>query len=273
MKRLLLFVLLAMGCAAVDPVVVIASDQSPTSLATDGTYVVWTNRTGEVMRVPVAGGAPERVAFANDPSGVAIASGDVLFAAKDGVWKNDALVAPARGAWSVAADASRVFWTTSTTAGPVMTCPLDGACVPAKLAGGDASFAIAIDETHVYWSDWNAIWTCALEGCGGAPKPLAAVAGHVALAIDDSRIYWAIGDVILACDKRACGEPTVVATHQTNVTALASDGAHLYWLGSSAVMRDGVPIAGLGSPGVALALDGKNVWVATSDRVVKIPKT
>src|SRR6185295_6231916 len=200
MKRLLL-ALFALGCSAPEGVVVIASDQSPTSLATDGTYVVWANRTGEIMRVATAGGEPERIATASEPSGVAIASGDVLFAAKDGVWKNDALVAPARGAWSVAANASHMFWTTNTTAGPVMTCPLEGACIPAQLAGGDASFAIAVDDTNVYWSDWNAIWTCPLDGCVGAAKPLAAVAGHVSLAVGATRIFWASNDVILSCDK------------------------------------------------------------------------
>jgi len=222
------------------------------------------------MRVSVSGGEPERVALANEPAGVALASGDVLFAAKDGVWKNDALVASASGAWSVAASASRVFWTTNTTAGPVMTCLFDGTCTPAQLAGGDASFAIAVDQANVYWSDWNAIWTCPSDGCVGSPKPLAAVAGHVSLAVDASRVYWAIGDVILSCDKHDCGEPTIVATHQTNVAALASDGAHLYWITASVVVRDGEEIAPLDSPGVAMALDGKNVWVATSDRVVKI---
>ena len=272
MKRLFLAVF-AIGCAApVDEAVVIASDQSPTSLATDGTSVVWTNRTGEVMRVSVTGGAPERVAFASEPAGVTLASGDVLFTAKDGVWKNDALVAPADGAWSIAANASRMFWTTNTTAGPVMTCARGDACVPAKLAGGDSSFAIAMDDANVYWSDWNAIWTCPSQGCVGAPEPLAAVAGHVSLAVDAARIYWAMSDVIFACDKHACGDPAVIATRQANVTALASDGEHLYWLASAALVRDGETLATFETPGVALALDGKNVWVATSDRVVKIAK-
>ncbi|HEX4512470.1 MAG TPA: hypothetical protein VGH87_00730 [Polyangiaceae bacterium] len=275
MKWLLFGALFTVGCASQDDVV-IASAQSPTSLATDGTWVVWTNRTGEVMRVSTAGGAAERIALADAPTNVAIASGDVFFTAKDGVWKNDTLVAPAEGAWSVAANASRVFWTTNTIAGPVMTCPLGGACTPAQLAGGDASFAIAIDETNVYWSDWNAIWTCPIGGCTSEPTPLAAVAGHVALAVDASRIYWAMSDVILACDKHACIEPVIVATHQTsapeNAIALASDGAHLYWLAATALVRDGEIIATLDSPGVALAVDGENVWVATSDRVVKIAK-
>jgi hypothetical protein len=272
MKRLLL-ALFAVGCATpLDAAVVIASDQSPTSLASDGTHVVWTNRTGEVMRVAVEGGVAERVAFASEPTGVTLASGDVLFTAKDGVWKNDALVAPAQGAWSVAANASHVFWTTNTTAGPVMTCSLAGSCVPAQLAGGDASFAIAMDDTNVYWSDWNAIWTCPSDGCVGVPTPLAAVAGHVALAVDASRIYWAMSDVIFSCDKHACGEPTIVATKQSNVTALAADGEHLYWLTSTGVVSDGKLLAPLDSPGVALATDGKFVWVATSDRVVKIRK-
>lgn len=231
---------------------------------------MWTNRTGEVMRVAVSGGQPERVAIANEPAGVAIASGDVLFTAKDGVWKNDALLAPAQGAWSVAASASHVFWTTNATAGPVMTCARGGSCTPAQLAGGDASFSIATDATNVYWSDWNAIWTCPLDGCVGSPMPLAAVAGHVSLAVDQARIYWAIEGVILSCDKHACGEPAIVATRQTNVTALASDGAHLYWLTASAVVRDGEMLTSLDAPGVALATGGKNVWVATSDRVVKI---
>ena len=77
--------------------------------------------------------------------------------------------------------------------------------------------------------------------------------------------------MILSCDKHDCGEPTIIATHQ-NVRALASDGAHLYWLTDSAVVRDGERLATLDSPGVALALDAENVWVATSDRVVKIAK-
>ena len=266
----LFLALFALGCGAADRDVVIASDQSPTSLATDGTHVVWTNRTGEIMRVSVTGGEPERVAMADEPAGVTLASGDVLFTAKDGVWKNDRLVAPARGAWSIAADASHFFWTTNTTAGPVMTCPLDDACIPAKLAGGDASFAIVVDEANVYWSDWNAIWTCPLEGCIGAAEPLAAVAGHVSLAVGATRIFWASNDVILSCDKHACAEPTLVAAHQTGATGLAADVEHVYWLTTSSVVRDGETLAPLDSPGVALALDGKNVWVATSDRVVKI---
>ncbi len=275
MKRLLFAALFTIGCAPPDDVV-IASDQSPTSLATDGTWVVWTNRTGDVMRVSASGGAPERIAFADAPTSVAIVSGDVLFAAKDGVWKNDTLVAPAEGAWSVAANGTRVFWTTNTTAGPVMTCALHGGCTPARLAGGDASFAIAMDETNVYWSDWNAIWTCPIEGCTAEPTPLAAVAGHVSLAVDASRIYWAMNDVVLACDKHACGEPAIIATRQTNApkneSALASDGEHLYWLAGASVVRNGEVIATLDAPCVALALDAENVWVATSDRVVKIRK-
>jgi hypothetical protein len=267
------FALAAPACTAPSGAVVLASGQSPTSLATDGANVYWTNRTGDVMKIATSGGAPERIAVVTDPTAIAVSGGDVLVAARDGVWKNAVLAAPASDAAAIAAHGERVFWTTNATAGPVMTCALAD-CVVARLAGGDASFAIATDDANVYWSDWNAIWTCPLEGCSGAPKPLAAVSGHVAIAVDDAKVYWAYADegVVLSCDKHSCTEPSIVATKQTGATALASDGTHLYWLTSSTVMRDDGELTALDAPGVALALDDQNVYVAAGDRVVKISK-
>ena len=275
MKSLLVAAFFALACASPDGAVELAAGQSPTSLATDGKSVVWTNARGDVMRVSVDGGPTERVAFADAPGGVVIASGDVLFTTSDGVWKNDARFAFSRGAHAIATTASRVFWTTSETAGPLMTCALDS-CSPSELAGGDASFAIAVDDTSVYWSDWNAIWTCPLDGCDAARKPLAAVAGPAPLTVDSSRVYWTIAGDVLACDKRDCTIPAVIATRQAGASAIASDGEHVYWVTSTTLVRADstgpTELAALDSPGVALALDGKNVYVATRDRVMKIAK-
>src|SRR5688572_28031779 len=57
--------LLATACTtpAPRPDTVLASGQAgPSALATDGTHLYWTNTTGgELMRMPLAGGTPERI--------------------------------------------------------------------------------------------------------------------------------------------------------------------------------------------------------------------
>jgi hypothetical protein len=233
-----------------------------------------------VMKVATSGGIPERIARIAGPTSIAVSGVDVLVVARDGVWKNGSLFAPASDAAMISTKGARVFWTTNATAGPVMTCALAD-CVAARLAGGDASFAITTDDTCVYWTDRNAIWACPLEGCSGAPEALAAIAGPVALAVDDANVYWAYADegLVFSCDKRACREPSIVATKQTGATAVASDGAYVYWLTATAVMRRALSGVGapealetLDAPGVAMSVSEHDLWVATGDRVVKIAK-
>jgi hypothetical protein len=287
MRGLLFAAALGVGCSAAPRVVVLADGQSPSSLAVHDGRVYWTNTDG-VMSCAAAGcDAPSRIARADAPSSIAVSDAGVYFTAAGAVWRaldGDVRVLESKNdAWAVALGPSQVYWTTNATAGPVLACPLDGcASAPTHVAGGDASFAIATDDTSVYWSDWNAVWTCAFEGCTNA-TPLAAVAGHVALAVDDANVYWAYADegVIFSCSKRACLEPTVVATHQPGTTALASDGARLYWTTKTDVMRCSASacatpesIAALDAPATkgAIALDAASVYFVSGDRVEKTDK-
>ena len=306
MKTTLISALLAGVVACSAPVagpVELASGQSPTSLATDGANVYWTNADGDVMKCAAAGCDEHPTRVATSPAAPArlAVSADAVYWTAGGVWRAPIVggeatrFGDASDAFGVALASDRVYWTTNATKGPVMTCPSSGCDSPAELAGGDSSFAIAADDASVYWSDWNAIWTCPLSDCGGAPKPLAAVAGHVALAIDDANVYWAYDDegLVLACAKAGCGgEPTVIATHQNHPNALASDGIDVYWTSDDGVLRCAAPRARAVPPvadpatGCAdqptvlatppardVALDATHVYFASADAIWTLAKT
>jgi hypothetical protein len=310
MRSALLLAWALLGCSApASSLVELAAGQSPSSITSDGVNVYWTNSknsSGDVMKCDVAGCGerPTRLAVAGAPAGIAVSGSDVYFTdvAAGAVSKTPiaggevSRIGVANDPWGITLAGGRVFWTTNATRGPVMACP-EGGCVgaPANLAGGDASFAIATDGANVYWSDWNAIWSCPLEGCvggsaeggtpqlgSGTPTAIAAASGHVALAVDDANVYWAYADegVVLSCKKRGCGEPVVVATHQEGASALASDGAHVYWITDKSVMACATTgcatgpteLASLDAPGGGLALDATSIYFWSGDRIFKLAK-
>ena len=188
MKTTLISALFAGVVACSAPVagpVLLASGQSPTSLATDGANVYWTNADGDVMKCAAAGCDERPTRLATSPAAPArlAVSADAVYWTAGGVWRapiaggEATRFGDASDAFGVALAPGRVYWTTNATKGPVMTCPSSGCGSPAELAGADSSFAIAADDASVYWSDWTAIWTCPLSGCvattvGSPPHPL-----------------------------------------------------------------------------------------------------
>jgi hypothetical protein len=79
---------LAAACTSgLRPETVLASGQAgPSSLASDGAFLYWTNRSGgQVMRMPLAGGTPEqRASGQNQPQGIALSATHVYWANRGG---------------------------------------------------------------------------------------------------------------------------------------------------------------------------------------------
>jgi hypothetical protein len=187
-------------------------------IAVDETNVYWTNDA--VMKVPKAGGTP-----------LTLATGDLTLS-KHGI----------------AVNSTDVYWAEFNYAcggtdqpcspglGRVMRVPVGGgtpSVVASRQSGADS---IALDATHVYWTNYNEGTVMSVPLAGGKPTTLAS--GQVAMndiTVDATSVYWtkyvdfgshngAVMKVALAG-----GTPVTLASAQTP-TGIAVDDTSLYWL-------------------------------------------
>lgn len=188
------------------PIVIAGALVSPEAIAIDKTNVYFTSYIADrklraLMKVPLAGGTPTRLAMADMgvPS-LAIADGSVLLSAwgDQSVLKvatADGAVAPIatgqRHAYGVAVDGARVIWTARDPTGrSILAAPLGGG-PPIVLASGQRDVAvIAADAGVVYWSSGDEI----VKLTSGAQNPLPvtrAPAHPLALVVGDGRVFFA----------------------------------------------------------------------------------
>jgi hypothetical protein len=108
--------------------------------------------------------------------------------------------------------------------------------MPTRLAMGEAGgpSAIAVDATHVYWTDAKAKTLMKVPKQGGAPVTLASGQdGISALAIDAANVYWVnnltgdLGSVMKVA--LGGGTPIPIATQQYAPNSVAVDAMHVYW--------------------------------------------
>jgi hypothetical protein len=184
----------------------------PSHLAADSAYVYWGELlVDEVMKAPLAGGAPTPVASAMSPFQIAIGDTAVYWMGTQGL-----MTAPKTGGTAVAlttgmpalptaglaVNATAVYF----TAGPPFGSPgvsevgLDGGAVTTvaqspptapggALAGGGP---IALDATRVYWADMSgSVYAAPLNG--GTAVLLATGQDNVAsIAVDETAVYWLV---------------------------------------------------------------------------------
>lgn len=141
---------------------------------------------------------------------------------------------------------------------------------------GTGVWAIALDDTRVYWTDrgqflWSVLKT------GGEPIPVANAEGNWGVAVDSVNIYWSDSDGVHSIPI-AGGQPS---THSSaRAQFMAADGTNLYWgemgttlgslwkmpiaTGTSAVLASAGQMPG------ALAADGTNVyWADMNDGTIR----
>ena len=170
-------------------------------------------------------------------------------------------IAGARSNFSrLAVDGTRAYWANDSP-GSVWFAPLSGDHVTATAiaATQDAGltmetaqnpYGIAVDATHVYWSDMGAaiIKRRALASLGSNILADVVISeGQPGdLALDDKRIYWVTKDgFIRSRAKDGTGTPTTLASGETDAETILVDDQYVYWarhVEDSAVKR--VPKAG-----------------------------
>jgi hypothetical protein len=145
-----------------DVVTIAQTGSGPFGIALDSQFVYWTEKslTASIKKAPIDGGAAVLVALATPvPSGIAV-------------------------------DADRAYWTdivgdkveSASLAGGVVTEHASG------FAGGNGGL-IALDATHIYWTNGQAVLRVAKSG--GAPEVFAAnQTGALGIAVDDKAVYW-----------------------------------------------------------------------------------
>ena len=140
------------GC---DHPTVLASGERTSSLgagiAVDATSVYWTD--GNIMKVPIRGGAATTLA-----------------------------VAQAQGA--IAVDATSVYWADG---GGLMKMAIGGG-TPTTLVSRSDVGAVAIDSANVYYAAGDGLFEVPLGG--GAPTTLAMGSSPDTIAVDAANVYW-----------------------------------------------------------------------------------
>jgi hypothetical protein len=166
--------------------------------------------------------------------------------------------------FSIAVDATDVYWTNIGSPSSAMRCAKTGCgdqpTVVAAL-GGDRPNGIALDASTVYIATstqalgGGLILACPLSGCAGQPKQLASgLSEPVAVAVDAARVYWAdLADQTLrSCPLTGCvGAPDILGSMLGYVGSLAIDATNAYMTTLDAILV--CPLAGCGTHPTMLA--------------------
>jgi hypothetical protein len=113
---------------------------------------------------------------------------------------------------------------------------VSGVCRPKLLASGQTSPRVALDDTHVYWTEFlPSGFVRRTPRNGGAIELIAEGQSYpVGIALDDGAIYWAAKGTgtIAKAEKSAPFPQTQLATgHEAYAVALSNSGdSYLYWL-------------------------------------------
>lgn len=226
----------------------------PRNVVLDATHVYWTNNVpsdgaGTVMKVPLGGGASTTLAAGQESLfGLAVNATSVFWSYRG--FPNSVRQMPLGGGafvssdmdqdgpQNMAADATGVYVVAD--GGMVIWVPLGGG-VPTKLAPTDYSkssrtHSIALDATHVYWTNDDTVMKLPLGG--GATITLATGQVPGSLAVDGVNVYWVNSELAGSVRKMPVGGGAVTTLASAKFAgALALDATSVYWSTGDAIMK------------------------------------
>jgi hypothetical protein len=147
---------------------------------------------------------------------------------------------------------------------------------------------IVVDETHVYWTEFQADIVRRVPVGGGDPVDF--VVGQPwprHLALDATHVYWAatqydvnmtVLSVSLVKAPKDGGTPTIIMPMESGPYAIAVDATHVYWHSYDSIMKvpkDGGAVTQLAYaqaeyPG-SIAVDAANVYWAAEGSLMTLP--
>ncbi len=240
------------------PVTTLATETgTPSGIAANTTHVYWADESIGVQECAIGGcGAGPTLVAAGPAKDLAIDSSSVYWIQENpGVGLSCPLAGCPVGAdggaepttlfsgqgytQNLAIDATSIYWS-----GPpgAFKCPLSGC--PLDADGGDAvtvlattgGYGISVDSANAYWGGpVVGLLACAIGGCGGMPRALAATAYPFNTVSDGINVYWTdyTSGAIDRCAISGCGgQPTVMASGQRPF-GIALDSTTIYWTDST----------------------------------------
>jgi virginiamycin B lyase len=144
------------------------------------------------------------------------------------------LVALAFGCGAQGAQAY-VYWTDAKP-GAVARADLDGTAVDTRfIRAGRPPLGVAVDGTHVYWSNATSIGRANLDGSGAEGQFISAIDRPLSLAVDGAHIYWTAGPNrgIGRANLDGSGVERQFITGLRSPLGLAVDAEHIYWAESA----------------------------------------
>ncbi|UQA58964.1 hypothetical protein [Polyangium aurulentum] len=217
-----------------------SGQEDPWDLAVDEQGIYWTDSgANTVVSMPPSGGATTLLTEAGNPLGIVVRNGAVHFTNTYDKLSNDeqvvrvplpagpaSVVAATPGAWMLAVDDTRVYWTDRAS----------GAVWSALLGGGDAkALAQGIVEPTDIEVDGEAAYVTALEAtfriplAGGAPEALVWGAGR-GLAIDATQVYVGTADGRVLAVPKTGGAALTLGRTELYPSDIAVDDENVYWI-------------------------------------------
>jgi hypothetical protein len=293
----------------VSPVALATGQFSPFGLTVGGGWAYWANqdssdcndaleRCGQIVAAPVDGSSAPVVLWdgsgVDHPEFLAVNDRELAFTSWNSSWGGVGTMTLAGGGQGLvyfvggvthlegcAMDETNVYFADS--ASGLWVVPIDGSTSAVEIAKGNPN-AVALDSTHVYWTDDNAgtLSRAALDG--SQATVLATGVGTIRfLALDSANVYFTestkgiVGRVPLGG-----GPVTVLANAESEPLGVAVDRDFVYWSNNVDGTIRRTPVGGgalitlafhLTYP-VGVAVDENNVyWTeAGTGAVMRLPK-
>lgn len=223
-----------------DPTPIAGGQGDPWDIAVDGHGVYWTNSGDDtVVSLPFGAELPKVLTDAGNPLLLAVSGDHLYFTDTYDKLSNDehvrrvptagggvVNVGATLGAWGVAVDGSRVYWT-DPASDTVWTTPLAGGALTAMATGLLDPTDIEVDFDAVYVTGLEATYRIPLGG--GPPEAVVWGAGS-GLAIDGERLYVGAADGRLLSAPKHGGAAVALAKADLPPSDIGVQGSFVYWI-------------------------------------------